>query len=72
MYQMETFLLVERIWTINLWNRAFREESTKLGMWFLNIIRIILRNGATSDLTFGDLQTSKLTIYGINIQIIIS
>ena len=36
-------------------NRAFRDKSMKLGTWFLDILRIILRNGATYDLTFGDL-----------------
>ena len=36
-------------------NCAFRDKSMKLGTWFLDILRSILRNGATSDLTFGDL-----------------
>ena len=36
-------------------NRAFRDKSMKLGTWILDILRIILRNGATYDLTFGDL-----------------
>ena len=36
-------------------NCAFRDKSVKLGTWFLDILRSILRNGATSDLTFGDL-----------------
>ena len=35
-------------------NCAFRDKSMKLGTWFLDILRSILRNGATSDLTFGD------------------
>ena len=34
---------------------AFRDKSMKLGTWFLDTLRSILRNGATSDLTFGDL-----------------
>ena len=36
-------------------NCAFHDKSMKLGTWFLDILRSILRNGATSDLTFGDL-----------------
>ena len=36
-------------------NCAFRDKSMKLGTWILDILRSILRNGATSDLTFGDL-----------------
>ena len=36
-------------------NCAFCDKSMKLGTWFLDILRSILRNGATSDLTFGDL-----------------
>ena len=36
-------------------NCAFRDKSMKLGTWFLDTLRSILRNGATSDLTFGDL-----------------
>ena len=31
------------------------DKSMKLGTWFLDIPRSILRNGAISDLTFGDL-----------------
>ena len=49
--------------SINMWNSradldkncAFCDKSMKLGTWFLDILRSILRNGATSDLTFGDL-----------------
>ena len=36
-------------------NCAFRDKSMKLCTWFLDTLRSILRNGATSDLTFGDL-----------------
>ncbi len=36
-------------------NCALCEESTKLGTWFLHIIKVILRNGAASDLTFDEL-----------------
>ena len=36
-------------------NCAFCDKSMKLGTQFLDILRSILRNGATSDLTFGDL-----------------
>ena len=36
-------------------NCAFCDKSMKLGTRFLDILRSILRNGATSDLTFGDL-----------------
>ena len=39
----------------------------KLGTWFVLIIRIILRNRAASNFTVGDLWTSKLTTYVINI-----
>jgi hypothetical protein len=52
-------------------NCSFCDKSMKLGTLLLNIIKVILRNGAASNLTFGDLQTSKLTIYGINIEIVI-
>ena len=34
---------------------AFCDKSMKLGTWFLDILRSILRNGAISDLAFGDL-----------------
>ena len=36
-------------------SERFHCKSMKLGTWFLDILRSILRNGATSDLTFGDL-----------------
>ena len=36
-------------------NCAFCDKSMKLGTRFLDSLRSILRNGATSDLTFGDL-----------------
>ena len=32
-------------------NCVFRDKRMKIGTWFLDIIRSILRNGATSDLT---------------------
>ena len=48
-------LLVERIHARNQTNCAFCDKSMKLGTWFLDILRSILRNGAVSDLTFGDL-----------------
>ncbi len=38
-----------------VYNCAFCDKSMKLGIQFLHIIVIILRNGATSDLTFSDL-----------------
>ena len=48
-------LIVERIHARNQTNCAFSDKSMKLGTWFLDILRSILRNGAISDLTFGDL-----------------
>ena len=48
-------LVVERIHARNQTNCAFCDKSMKLGTWFLDILRSILRNGAISDLTFGDL-----------------
>ena len=48
-------LIVERIHARNQTNCAFCDKSMKLGTWFLDILRSILRNGAISDLTFGDL-----------------
>ena len=47
--------VVERIHARNQTNCAFCDKSMKLGTWFLDILRSILRNGAISDLTFGDL-----------------
>ena len=47
--------IVERIHARNQTNCAFCDKSMKLGTWFLDILRSILRNGAISDLTFGDL-----------------
>ena len=35
-------------------NCAIRDKNMKIGTWFLDIIWSILRNGANSDLTFGD------------------
>ena len=51
----DILLLVERIHARNQTNCAFCDKSMKLGTWFLDILRSILRNGAISDLTFGDL-----------------
>ena len=51
----EVMGIVERIHARNQTNCAFCDKSMKLGTWFLDIIRSILRNGAISDLTFGDL-----------------
>ena len=48
-------VIVERIHARNQTNCAFCDKSMKLGTWFLDVIRSILRNGAISDLTFGDL-----------------
>ena len=47
--------IVEQICARYWMNCAFCDKSMKLGTWFLDTIRSILRNGATSNLTFGDL-----------------